>query len=105
MRSACPPVCLIDAGDNTRVIRLRVGDAAIITGATLIAAYERLVRDDDDLISHRVSAYRSTPWGRLITDTIILATALHLAESYTRPEYDVYHHLMRWVRRKVTPET
>ncbi len=86
------------------MIRLRVGDAAIITGATLIALYERLVRDDADLISRRVSAYRSTPWGRLITDTIILTTALHLSESVSS-EYDIYHHLMRWVRRAVTPET
>lgn len=85
-------------------LALRTGDRAIIAGVLAVGFYEKYVRDDADLISHRVSAYRSTPWGRLITDAIILATALHLAESYTRPEYDVYHHLMRWVRRKVAPE-
>lgn len=78
---------------------LRTGDRAIIVGALAIAAYEKLVADDADLISSRVSAYRQHMIGRLITDAVILATALHLAEWYVRPEHDIYHHAMRWLRR------
>lgn len=73
------------------MIRVRTGDRAIIAGCVAIACYERLVRDDDDLISRRVAAYRRTRLGRLITDAVILATALHLTELCA-PEYDVYHH-------------
>jgi len=78
---------------------LRTGDRAIIIGALAIAAYEKLVADDADLISSRVSAYRQHMLGRLVTDAVILATALHLAEMYTRPELDIYHYLMRGIRR------
>jgi predicted nucleic acid-binding protein len=82
------------------VIRLRTGDKAIIIGALEIWAYEKFVSDDEDLISRRVAAYRTRPAGRLLTDAVILATALHLAE-YVVPEWDVYHHAMKWVRRNV----
>ena len=78
---------------------LRTGDRAIIVGALAICAYEKLVADDADLISSRVSAYRKHWLGRLVTDAVILATALHLAEMYTRPELDIYHYLMRGIRR------
>lgn len=81
---------------------LRTGDRAIIVGAVAICVYEKVVRDDADLISHRVSAYRKHRAGRVITDAIILATALHLAEWYVRPEHDIYHHAMKRLRRKVT---
>ena len=80
-------------------MRLRTGDRAIIIGALAICAYEKLVADDADLISSRVSAYRQHMLGRLVTDAVILATALHLAEMYTRPELDIYHYLMRGIRR------
>lgn len=82
------------------MIRLRTGDRAILIGALAIGLYEKLVRDDEDLISRRVAAYRTRPAGRLLTDAIILATALHLAEACS-PEWDVYHHAMKWVRRNV----
>ena len=82
------------------MIRLRTGDRAIIVGAIAIGLYEYAVSDDEDLISRRVAAYRTRPAGRLLTDAIILATALHLAE-YVVPEWDVYHHAMKWVRRNV----
>ncbi len=81
------------------MIRLRTGDKAIIIGALEIWAYEKFVSDDEDLISRRVAAYRTRPAGRLLTDAVILATALHLAEMYTRPELDIYHYLMRGIRR------
>ena len=91
---------LVDGGDNRGEIRLRTGDKAIIIGALEIWAYEKFVSDDEDLISRRVAAYRTRPAGRLLTDAVILATALHLAE-YVVPEWDVYHHAMKWVRRNV----
>lgn len=78
---------------------MRTGDRAILIGAAAIVAYEYAVADDADLISHRVSAYRKHRLGRVVTDAVILATALHLAEWYVRPEHDIYHHAMRWLRR------
>lgn len=84
---------------------MRTGDRAILVGAAAIVFYEKFVSDDEDLISHRVAAYRTRPAGRIITDAIILATALHLADVYSRPELDVYHHLMVWVRRKPVVES
>lgn len=82
------------------MIRLRTGDKAIIIGALEIWAYEKFVRDDDDLISYRVAAYRKHWLGRLITDAVILATALHLSEQVAE-EFDVFHIAMKYLRRKV----
>lgn len=103
-------LCVPYAGISLRVghnidvtVKLRTGDRAIIVGAIAICAYEKCVRDDDDLISRRVAAYRTRPLGRLITDSVILATALHLAESVP-DEWDVYHHAMKYIRRKVTDQ-
>ncbi|MEN6544511.1 MAG: hypothetical protein ABFE07_00545 [Armatimonadia bacterium] len=79
---------------------LRTGDKAIIAGAVAIAAYEYAVADDADLISSRVSAYRQHMIGRLVTDAVILATALHLAE-WIRPDWDLYHVGVRYIRRNV----
>jgi hypothetical protein len=93
----------IDAGDN-RSVKLRTGDRAILVGALAIAAYEKYVVDDDDLISYRVSAYRKHWLGRLIADAVILSTALHLAEAYPSPELDAFHHAMSWLRRNVGPQ-
>ena len=80
---------------------LRTGDRAIILGAAAICAYEKLVKDDADLISSRVSAYRTHTMGRLVTDAIILATALHLMESVSS-DYDCFHIAMKYLRRTVT---
>jgi hypothetical protein len=80
---------------------LRTGDKAILAGAIAIAIYERQVRDDADLISSRVSAYRTHLIGRLVTDAVILATAMHLS-SYVTEEWDIYHYAMKYLRRKVT---
>jgi hypothetical protein len=82
------------------VIRLRTGDRAILVGALAIAAYEKYVHDDADLISSRVSVYRTHAAGRLVTDAVILATALHLMES-VRDDLDVFHIAMRYLRRNV----
>lgn len=79
-------------------LRLRTGDVAILVGAAAIAAYEVVVRDDEDLISRRVAAYRKRRAGRYVADAVILATALHLAEA-TPPDLDPYCWLMRWVRK------
>ena len=79
-------------------VQLRTGDRVIIAGALGIAAYEKWVRDDADLISNRVATYRTHPVGRLLTDTILLATYLHLTESVS-PEWDVYHQAMKIFRR------
>lgn len=69
-------------------------------GVAAIASYEKWVRDDADLISYRVSAYRKTRLGRLIADAVIITTALHLMESL-RPEHDVFHIAVGHFRRKV----
>lgn len=69
-------------------------------GAAAIVWYERKVADDADLISSRVSAYRQHMLGRLVTDAVILATALHLAEMLA-PEWDLYHVAMTRLRRKI----
>lgn len=71
-----------------------------MVGALAIYVYEKCVADDADLISSRVSVYRSTRAGRLVTDAVILATALHLCESVP-VEWDIYHWAMRYVRRNV----
>lgn len=81
-------------------VTLRTGDRAIIAGVAAIAVYEKLVRDDADLISNRVACYRGTLAGRVLTDAVILATALHLMETL-EPRWDVYHHAMRAFRKKV----
>ena len=86
--------------DNIVVsVCLRTGDKAIIAGAIAIAVYEKCVRDDEDLISRRVAAYRTHRVGRVVTDAVILATALHLS-SYVTPEWDIYHVAMKHLRRK-----
>ena len=88
-------------------VQLRTGDRVIIAGALGIAAYEKFVRDDDDLISNRVACYRALkvkardieiPVGRIITDAVLLATYLHLTESVS-PEWDVYHQAMKIFRK------
>ena len=84
-------------------MRLRTGDRAIIIGAAAIVIYEKAVRDDADLISHRVSAYRKHWLGRIVADAVILTTALHLAEAL-EPEFDVFHHAMKHLRRNVGGE-
>lgn len=70
--------------------------AALLAG---VAAYERLVADDEDLISRRVAAYRRHPVGRVLVDTVIIATAVHLCE-YAPSDVDPYHWLMRVIRPK-----
>ncbi|KWX66544.1 hypothetical protein [Mycobacterium sp. NAZ190054] len=80
-------------------LQLRTGDKAVIALVGGIAVYEKLVRDDEDLISNRVAAYRAHPVGRVLADAVILATALHLSESVP-PELDVFHWAMRYVRRR-----
>lgn len=84
-------------------VMLRTGDKAIIAGAACIIGYERFVRDDNDLISYRVSAYRKHWLGRLIADAVILTTALHLMES-VREDLDPFHHAMKYLRRKVAEQ-
>lgn len=80
------------------VMRLRVGDKAIIVGAAAIVAYERLVADDADLISSRVSAYQQrAPW---ITTAVVLITALHLLEALDQ-RIDPYHQAVKYFRRNV----
>lgn len=75
---------------------------AILVGAAAIAVYEVRVSDDEDLISRRIAAYRRHPVGRVLADTAILVTALHLAEL-VEPEWDLFHHLMRLFRPNNTP--
>lgn len=95
-------VYLVALRDDIDVkVSLRTGDKAILLGAAAIVAYEYRVADDADLISSRVSAYRTHRVGRLVTDAVILATALHLCES-VKPEFDVYHVAMCYLRGKVT---
>lgn len=84
-------------------VRLRTGDRAIIIGAAAIVIYEKAVRDDADLISHRVSAYRKHWLGRIVADAVILTTALHLSETIA-PEFDVFHFAMKHLRRNVGGE-
>lgn len=79
-------------------VTVRTGDRAIIAGVIAIGLYEKLVRDDEDLISRRVAAYRKNVIGRLVTDAVVIATALHLCE-YVSSEYDVYHHALIRFRR------
>lgn len=81
-------------------MRLRTGDRAIIIGAVAIAVYESKVRDEADLISRRFDAYRSTILGRLLCDTLILATALHLTRSVD-DDWDIYTYAMRYIRPEV----
>ncbi len=97
MRERCP------VRDNIGVrITVRTGDVAILVGAAAIAVYEVRVSDDEDLISRRISAYRRHPVGRVVADTAILVTALHLAEALPE-DLDLFHHLMRLFRRNDTP--
>ena len=79
-------------------VTVRTGDVAILVGAAAIAVYEVRVADDEDLISRRVAAYRRHPVGRVLADTAILVTALHLAEVLPE-DLDAFHHLMRWFRK------
>lgn len=84
-------------------VRLRTGDRAILIGAAAIVVYEKAVRDDADLISHRVSAYRKHWLGRIVADAVILTTALHLSETIA-PEFDIFHIAMKHLRRNVGRE-
>lgn len=84
-------------------MRLRTGDRAIIIGAAAIVIYEKAVRDDADLISHRVSAYRKHWLGRIVADAVILTTALHLMET-VREDIDPFHIAMKHLRRNVGGE-
>lgn len=69
-----------------------------MVGAAAIAVYEVAVKDDEDLISRRVSAYRRRRGGRYVADAVILATAIHLMEA-APDDLNVYCWLMRWVRK------
>ena len=84
--------------DVRLTLRLRTGDVAILVGAAAIAVYEKTVRDDEDLISRRVAAYRKRRAGRYVADAVILATAVHLMEA-APDDLDIYCWLMRWVRK------
>lgn len=90
----------IDCCDNIGVM-LRTGDRAIIVGAVAICVYERKVRDDADLISSRVEAYKQRR--PLLTSAVVLITAGHLL-GYITPELDPYHRAVVWFRRNVSPE-
>jgi hypothetical protein len=63
---------------------MQTGDWAIVAGVTAVCLYEKLVRNDSDLISNRVSAYRKHRAGRVVADAVILATAIHLMEAAAR---------------------
>ena len=81
-------------------MKLRTGDRAIIVGAVAIAVYERVVRDDADLISNRVAAYkRHHP---VLTVAVVWITAAHLLEVLN-PAVDPYHQAVKYFRRNVTP--
>jgi hypothetical protein len=89
------------AGDTSIVkIRLRTGDKAIIVGAAAIAAYEKIVNDDDDLISNRVHAYKKRR-PTLVTGLVIM-TAAHLL-SWLPVRYDPYHQLVKYFRSTTPP--
>ena len=62
--------------------------------------YEKLVRDDEDLISRRVACYRRNPVGRVLADTVILVTALHLSEAVPE-DLDVFHWGMKYLRKTI----
>lgn len=79
---------------------MQTGDWAIVAGVTAVCLYEKLVRNDSDLISNRVSAYRKHRAGRVVADAVILATAIHLMEAVPE-DLDLFHHLMRLFRKPV----
>lgn len=81
-------------------ISVRKGDIAILIGAAAIAAYEKTVADDEDLVSRRVASYKATH--PLLTYGIVLITAAHVLELLPE-QVDVYHHLMRFMRPKRPP--
>lgn len=81
---------------------MQTGDWAIVAGVTAVCLYEKLVRNDSDLISNRVSAYRKHRAGRVVADAVILATAIHLMEAVPE-DLDLFHHLMRVFRPNNTP--
>lgn len=76
---------------------MRTGDWAILAGAAAVAAYERCVRDDADLISNRVAAYRRA--APALTYAVVWITALHLTDNLP-PNLDPYHWLVRYFRRR-----
>lgn len=79
---------------------VRKGDIAILAGAIAIAVYEKRIEDDEDLISRRVLAYKTSH--PVLTCSIVLLTTAHLLNVL--PEHlDVYHHLMRVFRSPPTP--
>jgi hypothetical protein len=75
--------------------RLRTGDKAILVGVAVIVAYEKLVRDDADLISSRVAEYKVRH--PVLTQVVVLVTALHLIERLP-PRWDPYHQAVRYFR-------
>lgn len=81
---------------------MQTGDWAIVAGVTAVCLYEKLVRNDSDLISNRVSAYRKHRAGRVVADAVILATAIHLMEAVPE-DLDAFHWLMRLFRKPVDP--
>lgn len=86
-----------DVGDNTGVA-MRTGDRAIIIGAVAIAVYEKAVRDDADLISNRVAAYKHRhPW---LTIAVVWVTAAHLLEVLPGC-VDPYHRAVTYFRGTV----
>lgn len=95
MRRGALPEPVINRG-------VRTGDWAVLALIGAIAAYERFVRDDADLISCRVAVYRRHPIGRIVTDTVIIATALHLCEALDE-RVDAYHWMIRYMRRAQEP--
>lgn len=88
-------------GDNIDVmVSLRTGDKAILVGAAAIVAYEKLVKDDADLISSRVEAYKARR--PILTSAVVLITAGHLL-GYLAEDYDPYHRVVRWFRKSAPP--
>lgn len=81
-------------------MRVRTGDRAILVGVAAIVAYERCVRDDADLISSRVAAYKARR--PVLTTAVVLVTAGHLLE-YLPAGVDPYHRLVKWFRSPPTP--
>lgn len=77
-------------------VRLRTGDKAILVGVVAIAAYEKCVRDDADLISSRVADYRRR--FPVLTTAVVMVTAAHLIELLP-PTVDPYHRAVRYFRR------
>lgn len=79
-------------------MKVRTGDKAILVAVVAIGAYEKLVRDDADLISSRVAAYKARR--PVLTTAVVLVTAGHLLE-YLPAGVDPYHRAVRYFRKNV----